>query len=77
MELEIINDIRKNNLEPLANKDWLFPETGKAGFHYDDVSNAVIGLIEELRKIYHNEEEIVNRIEKWFPDITKRRQYPE
>ena len=39
---------------PLKNKNWLFTETGKEGFHYDDVSNAVVGLkkdlIESLRR---------------------------
>lgn len=29
---------------PLKNKNWLFPESGKEGFHYDDVNNAVSGL---------------------------------
>jgi hypothetical protein len=67
-------EIRKNGFEPLHNKDWLFPETGKAGFHYDDVSNAVTGLIEELRKSHMDlhRKELITRVKKWFPDITER-----
>lgn len=74
MELDKEDEIKKNSYEPLHNKDWLFPETGKAGFHYNDVSNAVAGLIEELRKSHMNlyGEELVAWVEKWFPDITER-----
>ena len=74
IELYKEDEIRKNNFKPLKNKDWLFPATGKAGFHYDDVSNAVIGLLDDLRKSYIDldEEELVARVEKWFPDITER-----
>lgn len=73
MELDKVYEIRKNSFEPLDNKDWLFPETGKAGFHYDDVSNAVAGLKEDLRKSYIglHKEELIARIEKWFPDVIK------
>ena len=71
MELVKENEIRKNGFEPLDNKEWLFPETGKAGFHYDDVSNAVAGLKEDLRN-YLYDEELVARVEKWFPDVIKR-----
>ena len=71
MELVKENEIRKNGFEPLDNKEWLFPETGKAGFHYDDVSNAVAGLKEDLRN-YLFDEELVARVEKWFPDVVER-----
>ena len=37
---------------PLKNKNWLFTETGKEGFHYDDVSNAVVGLKKDLIESY-------------------------
>jgi len=65
-----------NMYTPLKNKNWLFPETGKEGFHYDDVSNAVTGLKKELRE-YHThlpETKLVALVEKWFPDITDREQ---
>jgi hypothetical protein len=59
---------------PLKNKKWLFPETGKAGFHYDDVSSAVVGLKSDLQRNYSglNERELISEVEKWFPDITER-----
>lgn len=61
---------------PLKNKNWLFTETGKEGFHYDDVSNAVIGLKKDL--IESDTDVSVNKfvslVEKWFPDITEREQ---
>jgi hypothetical protein len=74
MELVEQGVIKKNGYELLYNKDWLFPETGKAGFHYNDVNSAVKGLIEDLRKykIYPNSEELIKWIEKWFPDIFRR-----
>ncbi len=73
MELEREKEIEKNSFEPLQNKDWLFPETGKAGFHYDDVSKAVTGLINELRKTHMDlyEDELITWVKKWFPDITE------
>ncbi len=76
MGLEKEDEIRKNSFGPLKNKKWLFPETGKAGFHYDDVSNAVTGLKKDLRKTYNglHEEELITQIEKWFPDVTEREQ---
>jgi len=65
-----------NNFEPLKNKKWLFPETGKAGFHYDDVNNAVAGLKQDLKKAYTglHEQELITWVEKWFPDATEREQ---
>lgn len=61
---------------PLKNKNWLFPESGKEGFHYDDVNNAVSGLKKDLIKTYRelNEEKLVTLFEQWFPDITEREQ---
>ena len=61
---------------PLKNKNWLFPETGKEGFHYDDVSNAVTGLKKELKESHTHlpETKLVALVEKWFPDITEREQ---
>ena len=66
-----------NNMHtPLKNKNWLFPETGKEGFHYDDVSIAVSGLKKDLREYdtHLPETKLVALIEKWFPDITGREQ---
>jgi len=62
---------------PLKNKKWLFPETGKAGFHYDDINNAVTGLKKDLRKFYRglHEEELLTLVEKWFPDVIERREF--
>jgi hypothetical protein len=62
---------------PLKNKKWLFPETGKAGFHYDDINNAVTGLKKDLRKSYRDlqEEELLALVEKWFPDVSERKQF--
>ena len=63
----------KLNYKPLKNKKWLFPETGKAGFHYDDVTSAVAGLKKDLRNSYAglHEEELITWVEKWFPDATE------
>jgi hypothetical protein len=74
MVLEYQKEFRKNGFEPLQNKDWLFPETGKAGFHYEDVSKAVTGLIHNLRNSHMDlkGKELINWIEKWFPDITEK-----
>lgn len=71
-------NMMKNSYEPLKNKKWLFPETGKAGFHYDDVSNAVIGLKKELINSYSglHLEELTTYVEKWFPDIEEEKQTP-
>ncbi len=57
-------------LTPLKNKRWLFPETGKAGFHYEDVSRAVKGLQRDLHQAYAgaHEEELLSWVKKWFPD---------
>jgi hypothetical protein len=81
MDLVMNNEMRKNltsvmKLEPLKNKKWLFPETGKAGFHYDDISNAVTGLKKDIRKAYAglHEEELMTMVEKWFPDVAERKQ---
>jgi len=66
-----------NNMHtPLKNKNWLFPETGKEGFHYDDVSNAVIGLKKDLKEFRTclPETNLIALIEKWFPDITEKEQ---
>lgn len=65
----------KNKYEPLKNKKWLFPETGKAGFHYDDIINAVNGLKQDLRESYAglHEEELVTQVEKWFPDTIEQK----
>jgi len=65
-----------NMYTPLKNKNWLFPETGKEGFHYDDVSNAVSGLKKDFIESYKGlqEEKFVALVEKWFPDITEREQ---
>jgi hypothetical protein len=62
---------------PLKNKKWLFPETGRAGFHYDDINNAVTGLKKDLRESYRDlyEEELLALVEKWFPDVTEREQF--
>ena len=61
---------------PLKNKNWLFTETGKEGFHYDDVSNAVSGLKKDLIESYTDVsvKKIVSLVEKWFPDVTEREQ---
>jgi hypothetical protein len=61
---------------PLKNKNWLFTETGKEGFHYDDVSNAVVGLKKDVIESYTDVsvEKFVSLVEKWFPDITDREQ---
>jgi hypothetical protein len=61
---------------PLKNKMWLFTETGKAGFHYDDVSNAVTGLKKEVKESHTHlsEKKLVDLVEKWFPDIIEREQ---
>ncbi len=74
MELNKEVEIRKNSFEPLYNKDWLFPETGKAGFHYNDVNSAVKGLLQDLQKYHINPsgEDFITWIEKWFPDIFRR-----
>jgi len=63
-----------NRYTPLKNKNWLFPETGKEGFHYDDVSNAVVGLKKDLIEPYTDVsvKKFVSLVEKWFPDITER-----
>jgi hypothetical protein len=63
---------------PLRNKNWLFTETGKEGFHYDDVSDAVTGLKKELEESHANlpETKLVALVEKWFPDVTEREQVP-
>jgi hypothetical protein len=65
-----------NMYTPLKNKNWLFPETGKEGFHYDDVSNAVVGLKKDLIESYTDVsvKKFVSLVEKWFPDITEREQ---
>ena len=62
--------------EPLKNKKWLFPETGKAGFHYNDISSAVTGLKKDIRESYNglHEEELMTLVEKWFPDVVEREQ---
>ena len=51
---------------PLKNKKWLFPETGRGGFHYKDVSYAVIGLKKDLINSYpkNQKDEIISCIEK-------------
>ena len=61
---------------PLKNKKWLFPETGKAGFHFADVSGAVAGLKQDLKSSYMglHEEELISWVEKWFPDATEQEQ---
>jgi hypothetical protein len=61
---------------PLKNKNWLFTETGKEGFHYDDVSNAVVGLEKDLIESHTDAsvKKFVSLVEKWFPDITEREQ---
>ena len=61
---------------PLKNKNWLFTETGKEGFFYEDVSNAVVGLKKELIESYTDVsvKKFVSLVEKWFPDITQREQ---
>ncbi len=61
---------------PLKNKKWLFPETGKAGFHFADVSGAVAGLKQDLKRSYTglHEEELISWVEKWFPDATEQEQ---
>jgi len=61
---------------PLKNKNWLFTETGKEGFHYDDVSNAVSGLKKDFIESYRGlqEEKFLSLVEKWFPDVTEREQ---
>jgi len=66
-----------NIYKPLKNKKWLFPETGKAGFHYDDINNAVTGLKKDLRKSNGglHKKELLALVEKWFPDVTERKQY--
>jgi hypothetical protein len=68
--------MKKNNFDPLKNKKWLFPETGKAGFHYDDVTSAVGGLKQEIRKSYAGlrREKFISWVEKWFPDAFERDQ---
>lgn len=65
-----------NMYTPLKNKNWLFTETGKEGFHYDDVSNAVVGLKKDLIESYTDVsvKKFVSLVEKWFPDITEREQ---
>lgn len=65
-----------NMYAPLKNKNWLFTETGKEGFHYDDVSNAVVGLKKDLIESYTDVsvKKFVSLVEKWFPDITEREQ---
>jgi hypothetical protein len=66
-----------NNMNaPLKNKNWLFTETGKEGFHYEDVSNAVVGLKKDLIESYNDVsvKKFVSLVEKWFPDITEREQ---
>jgi hypothetical protein len=66
----------KNTYIPLKNKNWLFPETGKEGFHFKDVSNAVVGLKKDLMESYTDAsvKKFVSLVEKWFPDITEREQ---
>ena len=71
--------MRKNpaetmKLEPLKNKKWLFPETGKGGFHFDDVTYAVSGITQNIRKKYTGlpEKELVALVEKWFPDVASK-----
>jgi hypothetical protein len=68
--------MRNGRCTPLRNKNWLFTETGKEGFHYDDVSDAVIGLKKELEESHVNlpETKLVALVEKWFPDVTEREQ---
>jgi len=65
-----------NRFTPLKNKKWLFPETGKAGFHFADVSGAVAGLKQDLKRSYMglHEEELISWVEKWFPDVTEQEQ---
>lgn len=65
-----------NVCTPLKNKKWLFPETGKAGFHFADVSGAVAGLKQDLKRSYTglHEEELISWVEKWFPDATEQEQ---
>jgi hypothetical protein len=65
-----------NMYTPLKNKNWLFPETGKEGFHYDDVSDAVVGLKKDVIESYTNVsvKKFVSLVEKWFPDITEQEQ---
>ena len=65
-----------NMYVPLKNKNWLFTETGKEGFHYDDVNNAVVGLKKDLIESYTDVsvKKFVSLVEKWFPDITEREQ---
>jgi len=59
-------------IEPLENKKWLFPETGKGGFHYNDVESAVAGLQIDLLKNYNgNKKELIRLVERWFPDVSK------
>jgi len=57
---------------PLENKKWLFPETGRSGFHYEDVSCAVAGLKMDIINNYpeKQKDEIISWIEKWFPDVS-------
>ena len=57
---------------PLKNKKWLFPETGRGGFHYKDVSYAVTGLKMDLINNYpeKQKDDIISWIEKWFPDVS-------
>jgi hypothetical protein len=70
--------MKKNKLKPLKNKNWLFPETGKEGFHYEDVFSAVAGFKNELQRKYagSNEREIIIAIEKWFADVVDEDTYP-
>jgi len=58
-----------------VNKNWLFPETGKEGFHYDDDSNVVTGLKKSYESLTDvSVKKFVSLVEKWFPDITEREQ---
>ena len=61
----------KKKLKPLKNKSWLFTETGKTGFHYDDASNAIEGMKYDLQHNYSrlNKRELLSQLEKWFPDV--------
>lgn len=79
MNLEMDGEMREKpaeamKLEPLKNKKWLFPETGKGGFHFDDVTVAIHGLKCDIRASCRgvHEEELVALVEKWFPDVASK-----
>lgn len=81
MDLVMDDKMGKNltgvmEFEPLKNKKWLFPETGKAGFHYNDISSAITGLKKDIKGSYAglHEEELIALVEKWFPDVVEREQ---